>query len=219
MTWLRTPAREWRRFKRALDFTTRATCDAEAFLCLMDRDWGGERTTGHLAEETVDPEELVRGVAVTNDETPLVIIDSTGEIGELPPDMPQNPLQIGDGYVGRRAAAFRRYWVARAQNEYPRVVGCWDEGALACTRLFLCKAMRAARKYYVEDVNEQGRVVLRAQYKQGMTESQIAHCVDWLVTAVHTGTPRQAIQRAVHAQMKPNWLMRMCGLTGVSYHQ
>lgn len=214
-TWITTPWREWRKFCRALELTTRATCDAEAFLAIMDRDWNGDGA-GHLEELDVSVTAMT-APQETNETSLMAIVAPDGELGELPPDMPSGPLQVGDGPAGRRAAAFRRYWVARVHGEYPRVVGNWDEAALGCTRLFLCKAMREPRRYYVAQQQADGSRKLVVKYKQGMTVAQVAHCVDWIVTAAHTGNPAQATQRAVQAAMKPNWLMRLCGLRAVGY--
>lgn len=216
--WIGTPYREWRRFCRALDVTTRATCNADAFLALMDRDWNGEGA-GQLEEEQAGMGELVNGPVETNTWTEIAIVAPDGELGELAPDMPTGPLMVGEGLIGRRAAAFRRYWVARVHCEYPRVVGNWDEAALGCTKLYLCKAMREPRRYYVMERQRDGSERLAVRYKQGMTVAQVAHCVDWVVTAAHTGTPAQATQRAVQMAMKPNWLMRLCGLRAVGYPQ
>lgn len=233
--WLSKPIRGWRKFVRALELTTQATCSAEAMIAMLDNDWRCSRTTVRTGGGYVDGSQPSPPMEVGD----VAIIGSDGEVGELPPDCPEEPMTYGDDGLGSRAALFRRYWVARVHAEYPRVVGNWDEAALAATRLFLCKAMREPREYYVrmrkeEVIGGDGKphvidvvhpeqcpdtfsclqnVSYRKKFKRGMTTMQIERCVDWLVTAAHMGTPAMAAQEALRESMRPNWLMRMCGLT------
>lgn len=210
-TWFCTPVRELRRFFRALDLTSRATCDADAFLMMMESDWVG--TGERQADAAYDASrQQMRERPVELPSTSFaVLVSGEEEPGEIAPDFPEQPLSIGTSPASRRGAAFRRYWVARLHEAYPRVVGSWDESSLACSRMYLCKAMREPRKYFVEDKIGQN-VTLRARFKRGMTTQQIASCVDWIVTAGHLGTPEQAAQRAIRESLKPNWLMRMFGV-------
>lgn len=211
--WITAPVRGWRKFLRALEVTTRASCDAEMFVSMMEHDWthGGSRLVGY-DPGSQDASVLSQGPAELADGSFLVLVGKNGEPGQLPPDVPLDPMAGGTGREGRRAAAFRRYWVARVHEVYPRVVGSWEESSLACTRVFLCKAMREARQYYVEEAEADGSTKMKLKFKRGMCGYQIEACVDWLVTAAHLGTPNQAAQAAVRASLKPNWLMRMCGL-------
>lgn len=215
-TWCFGPIRGLKRFFRELDLTTRATCDAEAFIGLMEVDWSGSESIGAAdgtrAHTVQDADPLRHDLEFLPGGSIMALVSSDGEPGELPPDMPDGPLVVGEGPIGRRAAAFRRYWVARVYERYPRVVGDWSEASLACTRLYLCSIMKEARKYYVEDKQTDGSVKLRAVFRRGMTTMQIMACVDWIVTSAHYGTPAQAAQRAVAESMRPNWLMRMFGL-------
>lgn len=220
---------------RALELTTQATCSAEAMIAMLDNDWRCSRSiipTGGRFVDAAEPSPQVDVGAVA-------IVGPDGEVGELPPDCPPEPMTYGDDGLGSRAALFRRYWVARVHAEYPRVVGNWDEAALAATRLYLCKVMKEPREYYVrvrkeEVIGADGKprlvevvhpeqepdscqdflhVGYRKKFKRGMTTMQIESCVDWLVTAAHMGTPAMAAQEALRESMRPNWLMRMCGLT------
>lgn len=210
--WLSKPVRGWRKFVRALEVTTRATCEADVFMAAWEDDWARGTGHGHMESPDQGGDSLVDEPELQPDGAYMAVVAPDGEIGELPPDMPEGPLVVGAEARGRRAAAFRRYWVNRVLEQYPRVVGNWDDAALACTRVFLCKAMRAPRKYYVEEAVAGKGVKLRVKYKRGMTTSQIGYSVDWLVTAAHAGTPGMTTQRAVQANLRPNWLMQRFGL-------
>lgn len=216
---LRKPTIGWQKFVRALELTTHASVEAEAFLNLMECDWRRVHGVGMLQHATQDAEDLMDEPLEQADGSYAVIVSKEGDPGEIAPDMPEGPLSCGEGHLGRRAVLFRRYWVARVHEQYPRVVGDWSEPSLACTRLFLCKAMKEPRVYYVEqtetrwvDDKEVEVTKLVRKCKRGMSTSQIAHCVDWIVSAAHLGTPAQAAQRRLVQEMKPNWLMRMFGL-------
>lgn len=204
------PIRAYARFWRALELTTQVAREAAQVIRVMGSDWKvGPPDYGYPPAPGL--EILLEDAALLPSGSFAAIISKDGEIGELPPDVPENLMATSTGEIGRRAAAFRRYWVARVHQQYPRVVGCWDEASLACTRLFLCKIMAEGRKYYVEDRRD-GKTVLVPKFKQPMYLYQIEACVDWLVTAAHMGTPKHAVQQAVRADLKPNWLMRMLGL-------
>lgn len=147
--WLKTPYREWCRFVKALELTTQASCSADALLATIEQDWSGIRADYEPWSHEGAPLEVAP--EVTPDGSFAAIVGKDGETGELPPNAPACPLEGGTGATGRRAAMFRRYWVGRVHAIYPRVVGCWDESSLACTRMFLCKAMKEPRKYYILD--------------------------------------------------------------------
>lgn len=226
--WLASPYRGWKKFVRALELTTQASVSAQAMIAMLDNDWRCGRSVEPTQDDCLDARWPYPDVPPGT----MAIVGSEGEVGELAPDCPDEPLSYGDTGEGRRAALFRRYWVARVHAEYPRVVGNWDPAALAATRLYLCKAMKEPREYYVRVTTkeEEGRKVTyphpewrpdvcgefgttyRKKYKRGMTTMQIEHCVDWLVTAAHMGTPAMAAQEALRDSMRPNWLMRMFGL-------
>jgi hypothetical protein len=71
--------------------------------------------------------------------------------------------------------------------------------------------MREPRDYYVTDTVN-GKSQRRKIHRLGMTTTQIADCVDWIVTAAHIGTPAQAMQREIRRGLKPNLLMRLFGV-------
>lgn len=177
-----------------------------AFGLLYAAEWSGMCLAEGSGLTGLDNPEL--GPVRVEDETVLAVVGPDGEPGELAPDFPLEPLACSDSPGGRRARAFRRYWVSRVHEQFPLVVGSWEDASLACTRRWLCQEMRSPRRYYVRDAN--GSLTLK--HKRGMHTTQIAACVDWLVTAAHVGTPAQAHQRAIRDQLRPNFLMRWLGL-------
>jgi len=201
------PVRAVSRFCRAVAATTAASDDADAFHALWAVAWEGGDVVSP-APMSVNP---AVGIVQFVDTTEVAVVSEDGALAEMAPSYPENFKACDRGPLGRRASAFKRYWVARVHEQYPRVVGNWDDAALACTRIFLCKAMREPRDYYVTDVVN-GRPTKRKVHRLGMTTTQIAECVDWIVTAAHIGTPAQAMQREIRRGLKPNWLMRVFGV-------
>lgn len=166
------------------------------------------RAQGGWAEEEDDAEapeykELRSGeiLAQEEDGTPI----------SLPPNAPAMS-ELSHAQQSRRARNFMQYWCARVHERFS-VVGNWDKAALACTRIWLCKAMKEPREYYVSEAKADGAIVRVRKCKKGMHTSQIAACVDWIVTAAHKGTIAQAAQERVRKAARPNFLMRIFGIT------
>lgn len=139
------------------------------------------------------------------------VVDGEGRHGEIAPDAPPlNELSLTT-FPSRRAQLFAQYWVSRVHERFPAVVGSWDRASLACTRLWLCKEMRADREYTTSRRGPNGEVVREVKHRRGMHTHQISACVDWIVTLAHRGTLEQQALERVRASMQPNWFMRLLG--------
>lgn len=168
---------------------------------------GQFRALGGWAEEEEDPEPEEFRVLKSGE---IAATDQDGVPISLPPDAPAMS-ELTHEQVSRRARNFMQYWCARVHEKFS-VVGNWDRAALACTRIWLCKAMKEPRTYYVSVAQADGRVVREPRHRKGMHTSQIAACVDWIVTAAHRGTIAQAAQVKVRNESRSNWIMRLFGV-------
>lgn len=174
----------------------------------------GEQTQESLELADAEPSDgalppQVQVGAQCGDGSSLVLNEKGEAVVECAPDAPSNS-ELRER-LSRRARLFASYWVNRVHEEYPRVVGDWDEASLACTRRYLTKIMKEPRLYYVRK-RERGQWVYEKKYKRGMTTSQVASCVDWIVTLSHRGTDEQLAQLAARQAEQPNWLMRLLGV-------
>lgn len=164
-------------------------------------------------EETEDVD--LQGVTELEGGRRFAAVNSEGMPGELAPECPPMKELLGFRTVGvtRRMRRFMKYWVDRVHEDYPRVVGDWSKPSLACTRRHLVKIMREPRIYYIQARVPGGDMKMVKMFKAGMHTHQISSCVDWIVSLAHAGTAAQHVQEAVICQLKPNWFMRLFGLT------
>lgn len=161
------------------------------------------------------PEEVdLEGITEMEGGRRFAAVNNEGKPGELPPVCPSMQELTARAPVGltRRMRRFMKYWVDRVHEEFPRVVGDWSEPSMACTRKYLARIMREPREYYVRArVGDKHQMV--KMYKNGMHGHQIAACVDHIVTLAHAGTTAQHVEKEVRRELKPNWLMRVLGLS------
>lgn len=192
-----------RRAYRAHRLTSEVGREAEAMegrLAECRLNWGWAED--YVPYEVTDEEQTASAsiIALDEDDNPI----------ELHPDPPRAD-ELSLAIPSRRARLFAQYWVGRVHERYPRVIGDWKEASLACTRIFLCKAMRENREYYVWRTVDGERQLVR-KMRRGYHTHQIAACVDWIVTLAHRGSPSQQAQIKLREQVRPNWIMRLLGL-------